>query len=149
MIKSKLKFSPHKYVLYLLLYEDYLKWKYLPTFHYYSFLRVNWHVQVSKIYVSYVDNTLIRNIVLIHFKLTLWFLHLLKTLRYQKFSGIFRGIELAYNIGLSYVSKLKSKESTSKRKQQFTTKQKLKNRCQISIPKLRTLMLEAKFCNDL
>ena len=50
---------------------------------------MNLHMQVSEIYVSYVNNTLMNNIVLIHFKPT--FLDLLKhddTKSFLVFSGV-------------------------------------------------------------
>ena len=56
-------------------------------------------MQVSEINLNYVDNTLISNIE-IHFKPKFPFLHLLKT-GYQKFFGVFRGIEMEHWLKLA------------------------------------------------
>ena len=80
--------------LYILLYEEYLKWKELSTFgYYYYYLRVNWHMRLSGIYLTYVDNTLISNTVLIHFKPTFSISTPLENIRT---SGVFRGIEMEH-----------------------------------------------------
>ena len=59
-------------------------------------------MQVSEIYVSYVNNTQVSDIVLIHFKPLFWFLHLMKTSGYQNFLGIFSGIEMEHWLKLGY-----------------------------------------------
>ena len=53
-------------------------------------------MQFSEVYISHVDNTYISNIVLIRFKSAFSFLHLVKISGYQKFSGVFRGIEMEH-----------------------------------------------------